>query len=41
VSALSEADAIAEPLRCDGILRKPVDVDELVEMVAALASFAA
>jgi CheY-like chemotaxis protein len=38
VSALSEVDAIAGPLGCDAILRKPFDMDELVGTVVVLAA---
>jgi CheY-like chemotaxis protein len=38
VSALSETEAIAGPLACDAILRKPVDIDQLVATVVALAA---
>jgi CheY-like chemotaxis protein len=37
VSALSETEAVAGSLGCDAILRKPVDIDELVGTVVMLA----
>jgi CheY-like chemotaxis protein len=37
-SALSEVETVAAPLGCDAVLRKPVDIDELVATVVALAA---